>query len=170
MILYHGSNIDISNINLNMCRPFKDFGRGFYLTLLEEQAKKMAVRVSKIYGGSRIINVYEIDDNFLFNTELAIKNFGAQVSPEWAVFVMNNRNRNFIDASDPLCNLDCKYDIVTGPIANDDMVLLFREFRNRAISQETLLRELTYKEVTNQVSFHTEKALKLLRKVETIYE
>lgn len=27
MILYHGSNIDITNVNLNICRSFKNFGR-----------------------------------------------------------------------------------------------------------------------------------------------
>lgn len=32
MILYHGSNLDIASINLNMCRPYKDFGKGFYLS------------------------------------------------------------------------------------------------------------------------------------------
>ena len=40
MRLYHGSNIAIDNINLAMCRPYKDFGRGFCLTDIEEQAKK----------------------------------------------------------------------------------------------------------------------------------
>ena len=40
MSLYYGNNIVIDNINLAMCRPYKDFGRGFYLTDIEEQAKK----------------------------------------------------------------------------------------------------------------------------------
>ena len=43
MRLYHGSNIAIDNINLAMCRPYKDFGQGFYLTDIEEQAEKMAI-------------------------------------------------------------------------------------------------------------------------------
>jgi len=30
MLLYHGSNIDIKEIDLAMCRPYKDFGKGFY--------------------------------------------------------------------------------------------------------------------------------------------
>ena len=60
MILYHGTNLDISSISLNMCRPYKDFGQGFYLTSMETQARKMAYRVSKIYGGKQIINVYEV--------------------------------------------------------------------------------------------------------------
>ncbi|MGN1144096.1 MAG: DUF3990 domain-containing protein, partial [Anaerovoracaceae bacterium] len=32
MILYHGTNLDITSISLNMCRPYKDFGKGFYVT------------------------------------------------------------------------------------------------------------------------------------------
>lgn len=39
MRLYHGSNIAIDNINLAMCRPYKDFGQGFYLTDIEEQVE-----------------------------------------------------------------------------------------------------------------------------------
>ena len=42
MILFHGSNTDIKSINLAMCRPYKDFGRGFYLTEIKDQALKMA--------------------------------------------------------------------------------------------------------------------------------
>ena len=35
MILYHGTNTDIKTINLGMCRPYKDFGTGFYLTSIK---------------------------------------------------------------------------------------------------------------------------------------
>lgn len=41
MKLYHGSNTQIQNINLSMCRPYKDFGTGFYLTDIKEQAERM---------------------------------------------------------------------------------------------------------------------------------
>ncbi len=61
MLLYHGSNTEIKMINLALCRPYKDFGRGFYLTVIKEQAEKMAVRVARIYGGSPVLNVYEIN-------------------------------------------------------------------------------------------------------------
>ena len=86
------------------------------------------------------------------------------MSEEWATFVMNNRNRHFLDIKDEACNLDCKYDIVVGPVANDDLAVLFREYRRHMISQQVLLDEMTYKQVTNQVSFHTEKAIELLQK------
>lgn len=76
MLLYHGSNTDIKEINLAMCRPYKDFGQGFYLTVMKEQADKMAKRVARIYGGSPILNVYEIDDSFLELKDLNIRDFG----------------------------------------------------------------------------------------------
>ena len=46
MRLYHGSNIAIDNINLAMCRPYKDFGQGFQLTDIEEQAEYQSVDTS----------------------------------------------------------------------------------------------------------------------------
>ena len=51
MKLYHGSNMEIKEIDLLKCRPYKDFGKGFYLTTIKEQAEKMAIRVARIYGG-----------------------------------------------------------------------------------------------------------------------
>ncbi len=123
MRLYHGSNIVIDNINLAMCRPYKDFRQGFYLTDIEEQAEKIVLRVAKVYGKSPIVNVYEIDDNFKDLYNLRIKNFGIRTTEEWARFVMNNRSRAFTDMKDVLCNKDNKYDIVIGPVADDNMAL-----------------------------------------------
>ena len=165
MLLYHGSNTDIKEINLAMCRPYKDFGRGFYLTVLKEQAEKMAMRVSRIYGGISVVNVYEIDDSFIEIVDLNIKNFGEETSEEWARFVRNNRSKKFTDFSSPECNFDNKYDIVIGPIADDDMALLFRQYENGVISFENMLSGMIYKKTTNQYSFHTQKAINLLRKV-----
>ena len=52
MILYHGSNIAIDVIDLSKCRPNKDFGQGFYLTDIKEQAVKMSQHTARIYGGN----------------------------------------------------------------------------------------------------------------------
>ena len=40
MILYHGSFLEISQPDLVHSRPNLDFGRGFYVTSLYEQAAK----------------------------------------------------------------------------------------------------------------------------------
>ena len=165
MRLYHGSNIAIANINLAMCRPYKDFGQGFYLTDIEKQAEKMAIRVARIYGEKPIVNIYEIDDDFKDLKDLKIKNFGIQTTEEWARFVMNNRSRVFTDIKNVLCNKDNKYDIVIGPVADDNMALLFRQYENEIIDFETLVKGMIYKETSSQYSFHTEKSVKLLRKV-----
>ena len=172
MRLYHGSNIVIDSINLAMCRPYKDFGRGFYLTDIKEQAEKMAVRVSKIYGGSPIVSTFEIQDDFrkiygMREKELIVyKDFGLETTEEWAKFVMNNRNRTFTNVKDTLCNKDNKYDIVIGPVADDNMALLFRQYENEIIDFKTLLAGMIYKKTSSQYSFHTEKSIKFLRKVE----
>ena len=165
MRLYHGSNIAIGNINLAMCRPYKDFGQGFYLTDIEKQAEKMAIRVARIYGEKPIVNIYEIDDDFKDFKDLKIKDFGIKTTEEWARFVMNNRSRVFTDIKNVLCNKDNKYDIVIGPVADDNMALLFRQYENEIIDFETLVKGMIYKETSSQYSFHTEKSVKLLRKV-----
>lgn len=168
MILYHGTNIDIQLIDLALCRPYKDFGRGFYTTEIPEQAQKMAKRVARIYGGNPIVNMYEIADSYKENSGLNILDFGRIPSEKWAVFVMNNRSRTFRDFGSQDCNFDYKYDIVAGPIADDDMTMLFRQYQNNLISLRTLLNGMTFQETTSQYSFHTEKAVRLLRKVRVL--
>ena len=163
MRLYHGSNVVIDSINLAMCRPYKDFGRGFYLTDIEEQ---MAKRVSRIYGGSPVINGFEIQDDFREISDIQIKDFGVQTTEEWAKFVMNNRSRSFTNVANNLCNKDNKYDIVIGPVADDNMALLFRQYENEIIDFETLLKGMIYKKTSSQYSFHTERGIRLLRKVD----
>ena len=104
MILYHGSNTNIQYIDLNLCRPYKDFGKGFYLTDIKEQAQQMAIRVAKIYGGNPVLNAFFIQDNFQNIVELNIKNFGKTSSKEWAEFILNNRNNRFTNHKNPLSN------------------------------------------------------------------
>ena len=166
MKLYHGSNMKIENINLAMCRPYKDFGSGFYLTDMKEQAEGMAVIVSKVCAGIPILNVFNIQDDFRTLHGIKIKDFGEQTTEEWAKFVMNNRNRFFDDIKDELCNHDNKYDIVIGPVADDNMALLFRQYENEMIDFSTLMKGMIYKKTSSQYSYHTEKSIKLLRKAD----
>ena len=157
MLLYHGSNINIKEINLAMCRPYKDFGKGFYLTEIREQAEKMARRVARIYGGNAVLNQYEFDKETVMKSTLRIKDFGVETSEEWA--------RSFIESDSFDNNTENQFDIVIGPIANDAMAVLFRQYENGMIDFETLLKGLEYRETTNQYSFHTERAIRFLKKV-----
>ena len=46
MILYHGSNMVIDKIDLEMSKPNKDFGKGFYLSENESQAMEMVTQTT----------------------------------------------------------------------------------------------------------------------------
>jgi len=164
MILYHGSNIEINKIDFSKCRPYKDFGRGFYTTLLREQAWAMAKRTVKIYReGTPCVTEFNFDDAVLKDKRFIIKRF-EKPNLEWAKFVVNNRNYNFKEFSSPECNTDGKYDIVTGPVANDDITALMNVYLAGILSDDALINELTFRELSEQISFHTERAAACLQK------
>ena len=54
--LYHGSTVDIARIDLAKSRPNKDFGRGFYLSEVREQAWRMGEFKALIEGGTPVMN------------------------------------------------------------------------------------------------------------------
>ena len=39
MIVYHGIFTEIKEVDLGECKPFKDFGIGFYVTKFKSQAE-----------------------------------------------------------------------------------------------------------------------------------
>jgi hypothetical protein len=78
---------------------------------------------------------------------------------EWALFVINNRNRTFADSANPECNIDNKYDMVNGPVANDDLVALLNLYIAGTISNAALTAEMTFRKMTSQISFHTERII-----------
>lgn len=164
MILYHGSNMIINEIDLDKCKPYKDFGQGFYCTEIKEQAELMAKRVARIFGGEPYVNKFELDENIYKSKELNIKKIESPTG-EWAIFVLNNRDRKFQDKGSIECNHDNKYDLVVGPVADDDLALLFRTFTRGFIDIETLIKEMKYKRFSNQYSFHTNKSIKYLKLV-----
>ena len=43
MILYHGTNTIITDIDLSLSKPYKDFGKAFYLSDDISQAKEIAI-------------------------------------------------------------------------------------------------------------------------------
>ena len=75
MILYHGSNIEITKIDLEKSKPHKDFGKGFYLSDNYEQAYQMGSFRSEIEGGKPVVNQYSIDENILTDGSLKVLKF-----------------------------------------------------------------------------------------------
>jgi hypothetical protein len=80
----------VNRIDLNKCRPYKDFVKWFYCTTIKEQVKPMAKRVAAIYGGTPVVTEFELQDDIYFEDRLSIKKFEMS-SKDWASFVLNNR-------------------------------------------------------------------------------
>ena len=169
MILYHGSNMEIGNVDISKCKPFKDFGCGFYTSPIREQAAAMAKRTVRIFKeGKPCITEFSFDDVYLCNSDINIRRFN-EPSKEWAKFVINNRNQKYTKIQSLDCNTDCKYDIVVGPVANDDITALMDVYLSGILSEEALARELTYRDLSLQVSFHTLKSIELLQRTGVFY-
>lgn len=153
--LYHGSNVEIETINLDKCSPYKDFGKGFYLTDIKEQAKQMAVRRTRIAGeGKPTVTTYSFDERLLENSSLQVKLFDT-LSKEWALFILANRK----GLMQPV------YDIVIGPIADDGVVFQLERYMHRLITLDTLVEELTYRKLNRQYFFGTELSISKLQKL-----
>lgn len=157
MILYHGSNVAIENIDLGKCRPYKDFGKGFYLTDIRHQAERMAARTVRMFHGEPTLTSFEFNMDSAIEQGLKIKIFNSP-DEEWARFVMANRDINVVQP----CH---DYDIVVGPVADDTIVRLLRMFTEHFISEQQLVKELTFSQVTSQYFFHTEAAINMLKKI-----
>ncbi len=155
MILYHGSNMPVEQIDLDKSKPNKDFGRGFYLSDSEEQAVQMANYKSQLLGGASVVTRFEFDNALMQSEILRIKVF-EDYSEEWADFVFANREGRAVE----------QYDIVYGPIANDKVGLQIRKFKDGTIDKAEFLNRLKYmKGITYQYFFGTDAAIKHLVKL-----
>ena len=158
MILYHGSNVDIESIDLGRSSVGKDFGCGFYLTASKEQAERMGKRRARLYGGEMVVSSFEFDENAAREAGMNIK-FFESYSKEWADFILANRKN---DTRTQIHD----FDIVHGPIANDDVGYQIRRLLAGMITIETFLEELKFKEgVTCQYFFATERSVQFLKKL-----
>lgn len=160
MKLYHGSTVRIDEILLSKSKPNKDFGRAFYLSEEESQARELAESRVSFLGGEVVINEYDFDERLMvegLDEPLRVKIF-PHYCLEWAEFVWNNRDEQQEFHHD--------YDIVYGPIANDTVGYQLRLFRETSTDLRGFLKGLQYhKGETFQYAFCTERALKYLKKL-----
>ena len=62
LTVYHGSTYRVEQPLAGVCRPNLDFGVGFYLTDLKEQAVRWALRTADIrHENSVWLNIYSLD-------------------------------------------------------------------------------------------------------------
>lgn len=158
MKLYHGTNIDFYEIDIRKCNPNKDFGQGFYLTDIKEQAVSMAKRRVKITKtGLPIVIEYDFDEGCLNDGSLNVKTFD-NPSKEWALFILDNRRSSSL-------NRQHNYDIVIGPVANDGVVFQLDRFENNMITIDILVEELAYQKLNKQYFFGTAEAISKLHRI-----
>lgn len=140
-------------------KPYKDFGRGFYLSVDKLQAQRLAEQRTSIeLEGKPTINCYEFDETLLKNGCLDVLWFD-DYSTEWAEFVLKNRDFNI---PQPFHH----HDVVYGPIANDGVSFQLRRYKEGVISLEHLVDELKYSRgITFQYYFGTERAISKLNKL-----
>lgn len=159
MIVYHGTNGDINEVDLIKGTRFKDFGQGFYVTPDLETAQRMARKKTKLFGGEPTVLVYEFQDELAEETGLKMKSFPQKATPEWIRFIAQNRDKK---QSHPTHD----YDIVAGPIADDGVVVQLTNFQNKILTPEDAARRLQDRYLDQQIYFGTTKALKLLKKTD----
>ena len=137
MTVYHASNFIIESPDIYHCRDFLDFGKGFYLTSLIEQAKKYAQRF--LYQGDKAyLNHYNLDENL--DNKFNIKEFG-DYNEEWLDFVTLCR----------LGKLSSKYDMITGGIADDKVFNTVDLYFSGNISKEEALKRLKFIHPNHQI-------------------
>ena len=149
LVLYHGSNIAFEKIDLKKSHDRRDFGRGFYCTVLENQAAEWAKRpYLRSHKGSRYVYRYL----FRQTDALKIKHFSA-LDQEWLEFIKENRTKGGIQHT---------YDVVVGPVADDNTMETVQLYLSGILRAKEAVERLRYSKVNNQVSFHTPLALKHL--------
>lgn len=141
-VIYHGSYCKIENPRILKGKYTKDFGTGFYCTILQEQAEKWARKYL-----TPIINEYEYDEN----PNLRIKNFTV-MTEEWLDFIINSRNGKNHD-----------YDIVIGAMADDQVYNYITDLIQGQITREAFWELAKFRHPTHQIAFCTDKALKCLK-------
>ena len=156
MILYHGTNAVIQNIDLSQSRVGKDFGLGFYLTPDKTVAQRQAERKFEQFGeGEATVYKYYVNDKAIKTLQiLCFEGY----SLEWAQFVLGNRKNR---TRQQIHN----YDIVSGPIADDVVGYQIRRIEEGIINEEQFLEEIKFHTITMQYLFATAMAINMLQRI-----
>ncbi len=149
LILYHGSDSFFEKIDLEKSQNRRDFGKGFYTTVLEEQARNWAYK-QMLRNGKTESYVYKF--SFEESQDLNIKHFDS-LNMEWLEFIKLNRSKGGIQHD---------FDVVIGPVADDNTMQTVQLYLLGTIKADEAVERLKYNDVNNQVSFHTEKAVEKL--------
>lgn len=141
MLIYHGTYCLITTPQIIKGRYTKDFGAGFYCTILKEQAERWAKRYD-----TSVICTYD----YQANPSLNILEF-QEMTEEWLDFIVACRKGE----SHP-------YDIIIGAMANDQIYNYIADFVNGTITRKQFWALAEFKHPTHQINFCTEEAIKCI--------
>ena len=141
MTVFHGGYEAIPRPEIRIGRNTKDFGPGFYCTIIKEQAQRWARRYD-----TKIVSIYDVR----LDMGLKIKDFN-EMSEEWLDFIIACRGGKEHD-----------YDIVIGAMANDQIYNYISDYIEGIITREQFWSLAKFKYPTHQINFCTNAALKCL--------
>ena len=139
--VYHGASQEVSSPLVHVGRENLDFGKGFYVTDIRNQAKIWAeVKSRYLMDAKGYINEY------LFDFDNAIKDFRykkfEKYDREWLHFIVDSRDGLKVWKG---------FDIIEGGVANDRVIDTLEAFKVGQISEEKALIELSKHQPNNQI-------------------
>ena len=158
MILYHGGTEAVMQPDCKMGRPDLDFGQGFYVTLLQDQAEGFARRKARDRKGKPVISIYEFDYDAAIK-DCAYLNFEFY-DEAWLDFVVESRS-----GLKPWLS----YDIVEGGVANDRVIDTVELYTIGILDKASALGRLSEHQPNHQICILNQEILdKYLKFLEVI--
>jgi hypothetical protein len=155
MRVFHGSYLQIDEIDLSKAEKNKDFGKGFYVTKFRNHAEEWADRIASRNGLTKgVVTEFEFGKYFFNDKDFKFLRFD-DYSEEWLDFVVMNRtNPTDYNVHD--------YDFIEGPIANDRIARRIYDYLDGIVSKADFLNELKYHEPTHQICLCTVHSLQTI--------
>jgi len=154
MTLFHGGLGPVESPQIIRGERIGDFEIGFYTTTDLEQARRFVSRKCAVAGVDRgVVSVYTCSDELLDDPRWKVKRFSAP-DEEWVEFVFANRRVALYEHG---------FDMVYGPVANDQVYASLSLFEDGQIGHDELIRRLKSRKLVDQLLFHTEGPLKELK-------
>ena len=155
MRLYHGSNVDVVEPKILVSRRYLDFGYGFYTISSEKQAERWAKsQCMRSHKGKATVTVYDFNEKSL--DHIKVLRFEGPTEA-WLDYVTENRKGIYTGDT---------YDLIIGPVANDNTMRVISDYIEESIDKETALILLKPQKLNDQYAFLTTRGLKLLKTVE----
>lgn len=155
MILFYGSNVNVEQPKIIISNRTLDYGAGFYTTSDKNQAIKWAkLQVLRRKSGIPTVSIFEINESKC--SELSILSFDS-ANNEWLKYVVDNRKGTYSGK---------KYDIVIGPVANDNTMPVINNYMSGVIDENTALLLLKPQKLSDQYAYLTYKGLQALNLLE----